>query len=163
MTIVEFADFQCPFCKQAAATLNHILDKYPKKVRLVFRNFPLPSHLEAQKAHEAAACAHDQGKFWEYHDILFANQNSLGVKDLKRYAAQLGLEITHFNQCLDTGKYKDYVKNDVDQGKKWDVRGTPSFFINGKKENVRDIEEFAWHITGGKEGNPTRRIASGNT
>ena len=166
VTIVEFSDFQCPFCKQAAATLNHILDKYPQKVRLVFRNFPLPSHIDAQKAHEAAACAQDQGKFWEYHDILFANQNSLDVIHLKRYAAQLELEITHFNQCLDTGKYTDYVKNDVDQGKKLSVRGTPSFFINGKKQNIQNVDQFAWHVSGGKEGNPTlsnRRLASGNT
>jgi protein-disulfide isomerase len=154
VTIVEFADFQCPFCAQSAPTLNQVLARYSGKVRVVFRNFPLTSHTYAQKAHEAAECANEQGTFWPYHDLLFANQDALGVEDLKRYAANLGLDTGRFNQCLDTDKYAEKVKQDVEDGVKYNVWGTPTFFINGTSKRVQTFEQFAWHITGGKEGKP---------
>ncbi len=154
VTIVEFADFQCPFCQQAVQTLNQVVARYADRVRVVFRHFPLPSHTYAQKAHEAAECANEQGKFWAYHDFLFANQGALGVEDLKRYAASLGLDTDRFNQCLNTGKYAEKVKKDVEDGTKYHVRGTPTFFINGTPQRIQTFEQFAWHITGGKEGKP---------
>jgi protein-disulfide isomerase len=165
VTIVEFADFQCPYCAQSASTLNQALARYPGKVRVVFRNFPLSFHTYAQKAHEAAECANEQGKFWQYHDVLFANQGALGVDDLKRYAAGVGLDGERFSQCLDTGKYAEKVRKDYEEGARYNVRGTPTFFINGKPQKVYVFEQFAWHITGGKEGSPTplNRLASAGT
>jgi len=154
VTIVEFADFQCPFCQQAVQTLNQVVARYADRVRVVFRHFPLPSHAYAQKAHEAAECANEQGKFWAYHDAIFANQGALSVDDLEKYAANLGLDTGQFNQCLDTGKYAEKVKKDVEDGMKYNVRGTPTFFINGTPQRIQTFEQFAWHITGGKEGKP---------
>src|SRR5215471_11454580 len=104
VTIVEFSDFQCPFCKNATTTVKQVLDKYPGKVRLVFRDFPLASiHPLAQKAHEAARCAADQGKFWEYHDVLFERSPKLSPAELKQYAQDLKLDGGAFAQCLDSG------------------------------------------------------------
>jgi protein-disulfide isomerase len=162
VTIVEFADLQCPYCAQSASTLNQVLARYPGKVRVVFRNFPLSFHTYAQKAHEAAACANEQGKFWQYHDLLFANQGTLGADDLKRYAANVGMDEERFSQCLDAGKYAERVKKDVEEGQRYNVRGTPSFFVNGTPQRVRTFEQFAWHITGGNEGKPApeARLAS---
>jgi protein-disulfide isomerase len=165
VTVAVFSDFQCPYSAQAAPTLNQVLVRYPGKVRVVFRNFPLSFHTYAQKAHEAAECANEQGKFWPYHDILFANQGALGVDDLKRYATNTGLDVERFNQCLDAGKYAEKVRKDYEEGLRYNVRGTPTFFINGKPQKVYVFEQFAWHITGGKEGSPTplNRLASAGT
>ena len=165
VTIVAFGDFQCPYSAQAAPTLNQALARYPGKVRVVFRNFPLSFHAYAQKAHEAAECANEQGKFWPYHDAIFANQGALGIGDLKRYATSVGLDAGQFNQCLDTGKYAEKVKQDVQEAQKYNVRGTPSFYINGSPQKISTFEQFAWYITGGKEGSPTplSRLASAGT
>lgn len=135
VTIVEFSDFQCPFCGRfAKETLPLIEQNYIEtgKVKLIFKDFPLPSHQFAQKASEAAECAGDQGKYWEYHDILFRNQNDLRKNDLKNYAKQLNLDTSLFNECLDSGKYKKAVQDDLNEGIKLGVKGTPAFFINGK-------------------------------
>ena len=154
-TIVVFSDFQCPYCERVTPTLNQVLARYAGNVRLVFRNFPLSRHKEAQKAHEAAACAQDQGKFWEYHDLLFAHQNALDVESLKQYADEAHLDVGQFNKCLDSGKYAELVKLDVKEAAKYGVSGTPSFYINGIPRRIRSFEQFAWYITGGKEGAPT--------
>jgi protein-disulfide isomerase len=134
VTIVEFSDFQCPFCKTATTTIKQVLDKYPGKVRLVFRDYPLASiHPQAPKAHEAARCAADQAKFWEYHDVLFERSPKLSVPELKRYAQDLKLDATPFDQCLDSGKYTAEVDKDFQEGASLGITGTPSFFINGKQ------------------------------
>ncbi|MFQ6136552.1 MAG: DsbA family protein [Candidatus Hydrothermarchaeales archaeon] len=132
--IVEFSDFQCPFCAKASLVVEEIVDTYRDKVRLVYRDFPLSSiHPNAQKAAEAAECANDQGKFWEYHDTIFANQGRLGVNSLKQYAKDLDLDTDQFDQCLDSGRYEAEVKKDLQDGIKLGVTSTPTFFINGKK------------------------------
>ncbi len=131
VTIVEFSDFQCPFCSRANNAVNEVVKTYGDKVRVVFRHFPLSFHQEAPKAAEASMCAADQNKFWEYHDKLFANQQALKVDDLKKAAADLGLDTARFNECLDSGKKAELVKKDMAAGEKAGVTGTPAFFING--------------------------------
>lgn len=134
ITIVEFSDFQCPFCKNANATVKQVLDKYPGKVKLVFRDYPLASiHPQAPKAHEAARCAADQSKFWEYHDVLFERAPRLAPQDLKQYAVEVKLDPNAFNQCLDSGKYAAEVDKDFQEGAGLGLTGTPSFFINGRQ------------------------------
>jgi len=132
--IVEFSDFQCSFCARfASETLGQILDTYGDQVRLVFRDFPLTSmHAHAQKAAEASQCAYEQGEYWEYHDLLFQNQQALDIDSLKGYAQQLGLDTDAFNECLDSGQYTSEVQNDLAQGQSYGVTGTPTFFINGR-------------------------------
>ncbi len=135
IAIVEFSDFQCPFCGRAVPTLKDVLTEYDGKVSLVYRHYPLPSHSFAQKAAEASECASDLGgneKFWQYHDKLFANQNSLGVSELKRYASEIGIDSKQFNACLDSGAMASRVSFDAEEGRKLGVSGTPAFFINGK-------------------------------
>ena len=134
VTIVEFSDFQCPYCKTATGTIKQVLDKYPGKVRLVFRDFPLANiHPLAPKAHEAARCAAEQGKFWEYHDVLFEHSPSLTPDELKQYAKDLKLDAAAFDQCVDSGKYKAAVDQDTQEGLGLGLTGTPSFFINGRQ------------------------------
>lgn len=134
VTIVEFSDFQCPFCKRFKDnTLDRILSTYRGKVRYVYRDFPLNIHPYAQKAAEAAECADEQGRFWEFHDLLFERQPALAVASLKRYAAQLGLDTVAFNHCLDSGRYASEVHEDYADGIQYGVTGTPGFFINGQK------------------------------
>lgn len=132
ITIVEFSDFECPFCSKAEDSVNQVMEKYAGKVRLVFRHFPLSFHPHAPKAAEAAACAADQGKFWEMHKQLFANQKALSVDELKQHAAAVGLDKAKFDECLDTGKNKALVEADTKAGSDVGVTGTPAFFINGK-------------------------------
>lgn len=130
--IVEYSEFQCPYCQRVGPTVKQVLDTYGDKVRLVFRDYPLPFHNNAAMASQAGQCAHDQGKFWEYHDKLFANQKALEVDSLKKYAAELGLDADKFNACLDSGSQKAKVDADVERGTASGVRGTPAFFINGR-------------------------------
>ena len=133
VTIVEFSDFECPFCKQTHPTLKQLLERYPGKVRLAYRDFPLDSiHPQARRAAEAARCASDQGKFWEYHDVLFTQSPQLTLEDLRRYAGQVGLDITKFDGCLAAGVHKTTVQRDLDEGNRLGITGTPAFFINGR-------------------------------
>ncbi|RJS19262.1 hypothetical protein DRW03_23170 [Corallococcus sp. H22C18031201] len=144
VTIVEFSDFQCPFCSRAIATVDEVTKTYGDKVHLVFRNFPLDFHKDAQKAAEAAQCANDQGKFWEMHDKLFASQQQgLGVDNLKKYAAELKLDTAKFDKCLDSGEKAAVVKADQADGAKVGVNGTPAFFINGiMLSGAQPFDEF---------------------
>ena len=133
ITIVEYADFQCPYCTRALASLKQVEEKYAGKIRIVFRDFPLSQiHPFAAKAAEAGACANDQGKFWPMHDKLFANQTKLAVTDLKQHATDLGLDATEFGTCLDSGKHAAEIKKSVEEGQRYGLSGTPSFFINGR-------------------------------
>ena len=133
VTIVEFADFQCPYCQAAEAALKEVLDKYKTQVRLGFRDFPLRQiHPQAQPAAEAARCAADQGKFWEYHDLLFANQGTLGANTYKDHARTAGLDVPQFEACLDSGRSRPLIENDLQSGFASGVSGTPAFYINGE-------------------------------
>ena len=132
VTIVEFSDFECPFCARLIPTLDQVKAKYGDKVRLVFRQFPLGMHANAQKAAEASLCANDQGKFWEMHDSMFKNQQQLAVDALKAKATELGLNAEAFNTCLDSGKYASKVSEDMEAGTAAGVSGTPALFINGR-------------------------------
>lgn len=133
VTIEEFADFQCPYCGAfARETLPAIREAYGGRVRYVFRDFPLVSiHEFARGASEAAQCAHEQGIFWEYHDLLFSNQKALAEADLKGYAELLGADMAKFNRCLDSGKNAWEVYLDIQDGNRVGVSSTPSFVING--------------------------------
>lgn len=133
VTIVEYSDFQCPYCARAVPVLNQIKAAYGDKVKFVFKDFPLGFHENAQKAAEAGQCANDQGMFWELHDMMFANQGSIDVGSIKGYAANLGLDTDQFNACLDSGKYTAEVQQDFNEGKVAGVSGTPTFIINGQK------------------------------
>ncbi len=133
VTIVEFSDFECPFCSRATDTVKQVVESYGNKVRLVFRHYPLPFHKSAQKAAEAGACADDQGSFWKLHDAMFANQEDLSVDSLKKMARDAGLDGAKFDACLDSGAKAELVKKDLEEGKKAGVSGTPAFFINGQR------------------------------
>ena len=132
VTIVEFSDFQCPFCRQVVDTLTRIEERYGASIRFVFRDFPLAMHPDAPKAAEAAACAHEQGQFWAMHDKLFAAQSNLKVPDLKRTARDLGLNGDAFDRCLDSGKFESQWQQNRAEGQKYGVSATPTFFINGR-------------------------------
>jgi len=130
--IIEFSDFQCPFCLQAHPTVTKVLSTYGDKIRFVYRHYPLPNHPNARPAAEAAACAAEQDRFWQYHDRLFDNQSKLSASDLKQHAAVLGLDTAKFGACVDGRKYKDLVDEDMKAGEEAGVSGTPAFFINGR-------------------------------
>jgi protein-disulfide isomerase len=130
--MIEFSDFQCPFCLRADPTVQQVLSTYGDKIRFVYRHYPLPNHPAARPAAEAAACAAEQGKFWPYHDRLFANPSKLSDQDLKQNAAELGLNTAQFNSCVDTHKLKALVDADVKDGEEAGVNGTPAFYINGR-------------------------------
>ena len=133
VTIVEFSDFECPFCSRVVPTLERVSERYGDRVRIVFRQFPLDNlHPNARKAAEASLCAEEQGKFWEMHDAMFANQRQLQVAQLKRHAGELGLDTGAFDECLDSGRHAAQVQADVDAGAEAGVTGTPAFLINGR-------------------------------
>ena len=131
--IVEFSDFQCPFCFRATPTVKQMLSTYGDRVHFVYRHFPLPNHPNARPAAEAAACAEDQGKFWPFHDRLFTNQTKLSDADLKQHASALGLDAGKFSDCVDNHKAQKRVEDDIAAGTALGVTGTPAFFINGRQ------------------------------
>lgn len=131
VTIVEFADFQCPYCSKASDVVKKVAAEYPGQVRIVFRHFPLANHPLAPRAAEASACANEQGKFWEYHDHLFANPRELEETALKAHAVTLGLDVKPFVDCLESGRMKALVEKDKKDGEALGVNGTPAFFVNG--------------------------------
>jgi len=130
--IVEFSDFQCPFCSRVGPVLEQVSATFGDQVRIVFKDYPLPTHQQAFKAAEAAQCARMQNKFWEYHDTLFAHQNALAVDDLKQYAVQHGLNGETFNACLDSGETAPLVQQDMAEGNSYGVSATPAIFVNGR-------------------------------
>jgi protein-disulfide isomerase len=131
VTIVEFSDFECPYCSEGASLMNRLKKAFGKKVRFVFKHLPLPFHKDAHLAAQASMAAHAQGKFWAYHDKLFANQKNLKKSDLLKYAKQLKLDVSKFKQALDKGTYKKYVDADFAEARKIRVGGTPTFYVNG--------------------------------
>lgn len=131
ITIIEFSDFECPFCRQFTKTLAQVKDNYGKQVRIVYKHYPLNIHPNAFKAAEASLCAYEQSQFWEMHDLLFAEQDQLGVIALKEKAGRLGLNRTAFDACLDSERPAEKIRLDMQQGNHLGVRGTPTIFING--------------------------------
>ncbi len=130
--IIEFSDFQCPFCQRLIGTLEQLKSAYGTDIRLVFKDYPLPNHPDAFKAAEAGNCANEQGKFWELHDTMFARQSELGVDDLKRHAGELGMDQAAFDTCLDSGRFAQQVNADLQAGQQYGVSSTPTVFINGR-------------------------------
>ena len=131
ITIIEFADYQCPFCTKVLPTLKDLLAKKGDKVKVVFRDFPLPAHKNAALAAEAAECADEQGKFWEYNELLFNNQQSLSITNLSDYAKGIRLNTETFNRCLASGMQRSEVEKDAADAKRAGITSTPSIFING--------------------------------
>ncbi|HXJ19102.1 MAG TPA: thioredoxin domain-containing protein [Polyangia bacterium] len=143
VTIVEFSDFQCPFCGRVIPTVQQIEKNYPNDVRLVFIHNPLPFHPNAEPAAEAAVAAGEQGKFWEMHDKLFANQNNLQRADFEKYAQEIGLDMNKFKAALDSHAGKKKVDGDLAVGKQVGVQGTPNFYIDGRNvQGAQPYEEF---------------------
>jgi protein-disulfide isomerase len=155
VTIVEFADFQCPFCRKAETTLQELLKKYNGQVKLAYRDFPLSQiHENAEMAAEASHCALAQGKFWEMHDAMFADGAKLDEAALIKSAAALGIDQNSFASCLKSGKYKAVVQRDVEAGSQGGVEATPAFFVNGEfLSGARPEADFAQIID--------RQLASG--
>lgn len=131
VVVVEYSDFECPFCSRHHPTLVNIMNDYGSDVAWVFRHFPLSFHPEAEPSALASECANEQGKFWEYADALFENQDKLSEDYYKSLAKELGLKTAQFNDCLDTAKYQDVVDADMASGRAAGVTGTPATFING--------------------------------
>jgi protein-disulfide isomerase len=143
VTLIEFSDFECPFCRKNVATIKELIKTYGGKIKVVFRDFPLDFHKNAKSAALAAGCAADQGKFWQYHDKLFENQEKLELESLKLYAKELGLNTAEFNKCLDSKKHEAEIEKDIQDGQKVGVSGTPTLFINGRKvEGAQPIDQF---------------------
>lgn len=133
VTVIEFSDFECPYCSHARETLHELRELYPESLRLVFRDFPLEQHPRAKPAAEAAQCAHEQDEFWPYHDLLFENARALSDDDLQQYAKTVGLDLEAFGSCLASDRPKKAVASNHEAGRRYGVDGTPSIFINGIK------------------------------
>jgi protein-disulfide isomerase len=133
VTVVMFTDFECPFCARADATVRALEQRYPGKLRVAFRNQPLPFHEHARAAARAALAAGEQGKFWEYKDALFAHQGALDRVGLERHAADLGLDLVRFRAALDAPRTAAVVDADMAEAKRLGVTGTPTFFVNGRR------------------------------
>lgn len=137
VTIVEFSDFQCPFCAKGADILKDLKNKYGNKIKIAFKNFPLPFHNHAELAAVAGLCANEQSSdlFWKMHDQMFANQDSLDLEGLKKMAKNIGVKLELFEKCMSENKYLSQVKNEMEEGKKIKVKSTPTFFVNGQLVN----------------------------
>ncbi|MGV1099568.1 DsbA family protein [Thiovibrio sp. JS02] len=140
VVIVEFSDFECPYCSKTVLLNEALLAKYPKQVKIVFKQFPLSFHKQAQPAALAALAAHHQGKFWQYHDLLFENQKALSDARYVEAAKQLGLDLQKFNSDRNSPGTRQQLENDINEGRKAGVRGTPSLFLNGRRVKDRNLE-----------------------
>lgn len=137
VTVVEYGDFECPNCKQAAPAVKLLLQRFEEQVRYVYRHFPLEDvHPHALLAAEAAECAGAQGKFWQMHDMLFEHQEHLKARDLQRYAEQIGLDMTRYAAEIGDHIYLQRIRENIDGGLRSGVRGTPGFFVNGKIQDT---------------------------
>jgi len=145
VTIIEFSDFHCPYCKKVQPTLSRILSEYGDRVRLAYRDFPLDQlHPSARKAAEAARCSNDQGKFWEFHDKLYGGGTDASPETLTRLAREIDMDMVAFQQCLSTGKHRSDIDRDIQEASSLGVTGTPGFFINGRLiSGAQPYEGFA--------------------
>ncbi len=132
VTVEVWSDFQCPYCTRGATTLKQLREKYGEQVRIVFRHQPLPMHARAKLAAIASMAAHEQGRFWEFHDALFANQGALDRASLEALASKLQLDMERFRRALDSSTWSTYVETEVAEAQRRGVHGTPTFFVNGK-------------------------------
>jgi protein-disulfide isomerase len=146
VTIVEYSDFQCPFCSRGAQIMSDLKKKYGDNIQIAFKNFPLPFHNQAEGAAVAGLCANEQGSqfFWKMHDAMFAAQDQLDIESLKKLGTKLGLKNPAYEQCLTSNKYLDQVKKDMEEGKSFKVKSTPTFFVNGQLINgAQPVEVFS--------------------
>jgi protein-disulfide isomerase len=143
VTVAMFTDFQCPYCKKVNDTLKQVVQSYENNVRILYKSLPLPNHPQAFKAAQAAHCADAQGKFWQYHDLLFEHSNDLSDKALKEYAAEVNLKLKDFNACFDSEASRATVMKDVQEARRAGVFSTPTFIINGRMlRGARNLEDF---------------------
>ncbi len=156
ITLVEFSDFECPYCSAAEKQVDIVMAAYPKDVKLIYKQFPLSMHPHAELAAEASLAAREQGKFWEMYDVLFKNYRRLSREGIMAWAKELGLDMDKFKADLDSGKYKAVVEKDLADGETAGVYGTPAFYIDGKQYNgevtlaaMKPI--FEAELKGGKE------------
>jgi protein-disulfide isomerase len=146
VTIVEFSDFQCPYCSRLQPTLRDVLKAYPKEVKLVYKHFPLSFHKQAKNASKAAEAAREQGKFWEMHDVIYENFNKLTDKSFDEFAIKLGLDMEKFKADYASTKYDKMIQDDINLARKAGVTGTPSLFMNGKRMQRRSLDDFKQSI-----------------
>lgn len=132
IVMVEYTDYQCPFCNRVQPTIDALMERYEGKVLHVFKNLPLPNHPQAQLAGEAALCANDQGKFWEFHDWLFENQRTMNRDTMVAAAGELGIDGEAFTACIDAGVHKARVVSDMNEARSFGITGTPGFLVNGR-------------------------------
>jgi protein-disulfide isomerase len=143
VTVVEFADYQCPFCGQAEGLMTQVLESYPKEVRLVYKQFPLATiHPQAMAASKAALAAGRQGKYWEMHDLLFRNQRDLSPENLTQLAESLQLDVMQFEKDMESPEVLAQISREQQEGKSADVVGTPTIFVNGKRLTNRSLDGF---------------------
>jgi protein-disulfide isomerase len=161
VTIVAFTDYQCPSCAAMHPTLERLVKEYGDKVRLVTRDFPLTQHSEAFKAAEAAEAAREQGRYWEYMHILLNNQSALSVDKLKNYASELSLDRARFDSALDSGKFSESVKRDIDDGMKLGINATPTIFINGRRVRMTDYEQLKANVDAAFKAATTKTTGAG--
>ncbi len=148
VTIVEFSDFQCPYCARLQPVLNEVLNAYPDDVRLVFKDFPLQFHKMAKSAARAARAAGEQGKYWEMHDLIFGDFKNLSDDKFKEFAMKLNLDVTRFTADYRSAKYDELIQQDISLGRSAGVGGTPTLFVNGKRMQRRGLDDFKQVIQG---------------
>jgi protein-disulfide isomerase len=142
ITVVEFSDFQCPYCASLQETLDLVLKAFPKEVRLVYKQYPLNIHQYARQAAAASLAAHSQGKFWQMHDKLFENFRSINEENIKRWAREIGLNMAEFEKAMQSGRYEPVIQKDMTDGAAAKVIGTPTVFVNGRRAQERSFEAF---------------------
>jgi protein-disulfide isomerase len=145
VVVVAFSDFECPYCGTVGALFEEVLVKYPKEVKIVFKQFPLASHRQARSAALASLAAHQQGKFWQYHDLLFENQKSLSEAKYLEFAKKLGLDLEKFTRDFRAGTTQQTLEHDMADAQLAGVRGTPTIFVNGrrlKERNIKDLQQL---------------------
>ncbi|HXH28900.1 MAG TPA: thioredoxin domain-containing protein [Candidatus Polarisedimenticolia bacterium] len=161
VTIVEFSDFQCPFCAGTQAALDQVLKAFPREVRLVYKQYPLNIHQYARQAALASLAAHAQGKFWLLHDKMFQNFAAINEENIRKWAKEIGLDMTAFDKAMQTSQYEPIIQKDMADGAAAKVLGTPTLFVNGKRLHDRSFEGFKKMIQEAlaeiKEGGPSAK------
>lgn len=143
LVMVEYTDYQCPFCNRVQPTINALMERYEGKVLHVFKNLPLPNHPQAQLAGEASLCAHDQGEFWAFHDWLFENQRTMNRESMVTAAGELGIDGEAFVACIDSGVHRARVLADMNEARSFGITGTPGFLVNGRViSGAQPLSEF---------------------
>jgi protein-disulfide isomerase len=159
VTLVIFTDYQCPSCAAIHPALERLVREYGDKVRLVARDFPLSQHVEAFKAAEAAEAAREQGKYWEYVQLLMRNQSALSMDKLKDYATELALDRSRFDSAVESGKFAATVQRDIEEGMKLGINATPTVFINGRRVPAKTYEELKASVEAAFKALPPKRSA----